>query len=320
MSARASFSCTLTVASGTGGTASGGGTGECGRSAKITATPSNSTFGGWSGDVSGSTTSKTFNVNEHMSARASFSCTLTVASGTGGTASGGGTGACSLSAWRTAAASAKAGYDFSRWSGDCSGSGACRVRMNRHRSVTAHFAAKPTPQCTVVAAKSTGGTVSGGGTVDCGTAVPIHASANAGYCFQHWNQLIAPGDFAQATSSVCLTRHTFNVPTNIGTRNQVFQAIFRAKRSYTLTVVGGSGSGSYLEGTYATAKAPAGKCFLGTAFIFKRWSGDDSRTSRVISVRMDRNKSVTAVFSVAGTCPFAQAEEGETAPQVGDDP
>ena len=230
---------------------------------------------------------------------------------------------CSASTWRTVTASEQAGYDFSHWSGDCSGSGTCRVRMNRNRSVTAHFVAEPTPQCTVVAVASKGGMVSGGGTVDCGTAVTLRATAKAGHCFSYWNQLIAPGDFAQATeatSSVCLTSGTHNVTTNSGTRNQIYQAVFRAKRSYTLTVVGGSGGGSYLEGTWATASAPAGKCFLGTAYIFKRWSGDSTSTSRTIRIYMSRNMSVTATFTVAGTCPFAQAAEGETAPHVADDP
>ena len=280
-----------------------------------------STFGGWSGCDSVDGTKCTVNVTSARTITATFNPPPTYLVTVKKSGDGTGTvepGSGQYRGSQTFIATPTGTSTFGGWSGCDSVTGtSCSLNVTEPTTITATF--KP-PQCTVVPATSKGGTVSGGGTVDCGTAVPIHASANAGYCFQHWNQLIAPGDFAQATSSVCLTRHTFNVPTNIGTRNQVFQAIFRAKRSYTLTVVGGSGSGSYLEGTSATAKAPAGKCFLGTAYIFKRWSGDDSRTSRVISVYMDRNKSVTATFSVAGTCLFAQAEEGETAPQVGDDP
>ena len=321
--------CSVSVSAGTGGSVNTSGrSGACPVSVTATANPDTAngyTFNRWSGDSS--STSRTITVTATASARtksvtATFTppqCTLSVSASGGGSAaitSGSATGACGRSV--TIRATASAGYKFNTWSGDVSGKSNPTTVTVTKSSMTAR--ASFNPVCTVVPATSKGGTVSGGGTVVCGTAVPIHASANAGHCFSHWNQLIAPGDFAQATSSVCLTRHTFNVPTNIGTRNQVFQAIFRAKRSYTLTVVGGSGSGSYLEGTYATAKAPAGKCFLGTAYIFKRWSGDSTSTSRVISVRMNSNKSVTAVFSVAGTCPFAQAEEGEAAPHVADDP
>ncbi len=90
--------------------------------------------------------------------------------------------------------------------------------------------------------------------------------------------------------------------TSSGTR-QIYQAVFRMNRSYTLTVVGGSGGGSSLEGTWATASAPAGKCFPGTACIFKRWTGDSTSTSRTIRLHMNGNKSVTATFTVAGNVP-----------------
>ena len=67
-------------------------------------------------------------------------------------------------------------------------------------------------------------------------------------------------------------------------------------------MVSGSGSGRYRANTYATASASAGRCFLGTTYTFKRWSGDSSSTSRTIRLYMNRNKSVTAVYTTGPAC------------------
>ena len=306
--------------SGTGTVSPGGGQYRGSKTFTATATGA-STFGGWSGCDSVDETKCTLNVTSVRTITATFNPPPTYLVTVKKSGSGTGTVSPGSGQYRgrhTFTATPTGRSTFGAWSGCDSVTGAsCSVNVTAARTITATF--KP-PQCTVVAVASKGGMVSGGGTVDCGTAVPLRATAKAGYCFSYWNQLIAPGESAQATSSVCLTRGAFNVTTSSGTPNKIYQAVFRAKRSYTLTVVGGSGGGSYQEGTWARASAPAGKCFLGTAFVFKRWTGDSTSTSRVISLRMNRNKSVTATFTVAGTCPFAQAEEGEAAPHVVDDP
>ena len=143
-------------------------------------------------------------------------CTVSVSAGTGGAAaitSGGTTGACGRSV--TIRATASDGKRFKIRSGDVSGTqNPTTVRVVKtSMNVRAAF----TPVCTVVAAASRGGTVLGGGAADCGAAVTLRASAKAGHCFSYWNQLIAPGDFAQATSSVCLRSGSLNVTTSSGT-------------------------------------------------------------------------------------------------------
>jgi len=75
-----------------------------------------------------------------------FTLTTSAYPSTGGRVSGGGSYLRGTSA--TVTATLKKGYDFSGWSGVCSGTGRCVVTMNRNKSVTANFvrrAAAPTP-------------------------------------------------------------------------------------------------------------------------------------------------------------------------------
>jgi hypothetical protein len=66
-------------------------------------------------------------------------------------------------------ATADPGWDFSHWSGACTGGGACQVTMDANKSVTANFA----PEGSAL------GSVNGDGSVDSTDALII-LSANAG--------------------------------------------------------------------------------------------------------------------------------------------
>ncbi len=46
---------------------------------------------------------------------------------------------------------------------------------------------------------------------------------------------------------------------------------------------------------------------MGKTYILKRSSGDASGTSRVTSVHISRNKSVTVVYTVGRTCQLSEA-------------
>jgi PKD repeat protein len=128
---------------------------DAGASVTLTATPdASSVFSGWSGDCSG-TGACELTMDQARSVWATFEpkrFTLTVATaGTGG-------GLVYMSPGSTGCRSCQQGFDigtsvtltpapdassvFTGWSGDCSGSGACQVTMDRARSVTATFAAK----------------------------------------------------------------------------------------------------------------------------------------------------------------------------------
>ena len=90
--------CELTLTAGTGGMATGGGSGDCGREVTITATPATHyEFTGWTGGVSGTTNPMMFRLNTDLSVTAGFTkkqCELTLTAGTGGMATGGGSGDC----------------------------------------------------------------------------------------------------------------------------------------------------------------------------------------------------------------------------------
>ncbi len=181
--------CMLTVTAGTGGTASGGGAGACGRSVTITATPNaNYIFSHWSGGVSGSANPQTFTLSSDSSANAHFTrkqCTLTVTAGTGGSASGGGTGDCGRRV--TITATPNANYIFSYWSGGTSGSqNPTTITVNSNLTVRANFT-YDSPTCSLTVTAGTGGTASGGGTGLCGRSATITATPNANYIFSHWS-------------------------------------------------------------------------------------------------------------------------------------
>jgi uncharacterized repeat protein (TIGR02543 family) len=87
-------------------------------------------------------------------------------------------------------ATPNAGYTFSTWSGDCSGSGACQVTMDADKSVTANFTAVPTHVLTTAVSPSGGGAINpaaGDHTYNQGDVVTISATPNSGYTFSGWS-------------------------------------------------------------------------------------------------------------------------------------
>ena len=79
------------------------------------------------------------------------------------------------------------GYQFSRWTGDCSGSGACTVIMDSSKSVTAKFL--PVFNLTATADPDDGGIVTPEGITSYveGTNVTVLAYPADGYRFSKWN-------------------------------------------------------------------------------------------------------------------------------------
>ena len=140
--------CTLTVTAGSGGstTPSDTSTHDCGTSHDVTATANTGyQFDEWSGDSTSTSASITITLNGNKSVHAEFeigNCDLTVTAGPGGTASGGGTYKCFTR--QDASATANAGYQFDRWSGDASGSAnPLDIYLDRNKSVHAHFKCGP---------------------------------------------------------------------------------------------------------------------------------------------------------------------------------
>ncbi len=309
--AQARYTLTLTPSPSGGGTIGaspapdGDGKYAYGTVVTLTASPAAGySFTSWSGDASGSTNPTTVTMNANKSVTATFtelrySLTLTASPTAGGTIGAspapGGDGKYAYGTVVTLTANPAAGYSFTSWSGDASGStNPTTVTMNANKSVTATFGelrytltltANPTAGGTIGASPAPGGD----GKYAYGTVVTLTASQAAGYSFTSWS-----GD---ASGSANPTTVTMNA-------NKSVTANFGELRySLTLTAspteggtIGASpapgGDGKYAYGTVVTLTAnPA------AGYSFTGWSGDASGTTNPTTVTMDGNKSVTAGFS-----------------------
>ncbi len=141
-----SYSLTTVAIPSAGGTVSGAGNYNSGTVVTITATPAAGyTFTGWSGDASGTSSTTTVTMNSNKTVTANFQAVVTnyTLSATanpvnGGTVSGAGTYASGTAV--TVTATPAAGYIFTGWSGDASGSSSSTtVTMNSNKSVVANF-------------------------------------------------------------------------------------------------------------------------------------------------------------------------------------
>jgi uncharacterized repeat protein (TIGR02543 family) len=170
------------------------------------------TFGSWGGDASGSNPT-TVTMNGNKSVIANFTACYSLAT----SASPSGSGSVSADPAPncgtqytsgtvvTLTATANAGYTFSSWNGDASGSSnPTTVTMNATKSVTANFTA--CYSLTTSANPSGGGSVSASPAPNCGsqytagTVVTLTASANSGYTFGSWS-----GDASGSSNPVSVT-------------------------------------------------------------------------------------------------------------------
>jgi gliding motility-associated-like protein/uncharacterized repeat protein (TIGR02543 family) len=290
-----SYTLSTTASPAAGGTVTGAGSYTYGTTATLKATPAAGyVFTGWSGDASGTSATTTVTINSNKSVTAKFqlqSYTLsTVASpAAGGTVTGAGSYTYGTTA--TLKATPAAGYIFTGWSGDASGtSSSTTVTMNGDKSVTANFQAQSsTTKYTLGAAASpsAGGTVTGAGSYDAGAVVTLTATAAAGYTFTGWG-----GDASGTSTSATVTMSgNKSVTANFQLQNYTLSTTSSPTAGGTVT-----GAGTYTYGTTVTLKAtPA------AGYIFTGWSDDASGTSSSTTVTMNGNKSVTAKFQAQAT-------------------
>ncbi len=320
-SAHASFDkryCYVTATAGSGGSVSGGGNVHCGvGSTTITATAdTNYCFDDWSGGLgrlgtSDTTCQTTASITitkpeTDLTVTANFekrTYTFTVTASGGGSASGGGTYKHGESATATATWDSVK-YTFRGWSKDCRGTNAsCTVTMTSNKSAHASFDKR---YCYVTATAGSGGSVSGGGNVHCGVgSTTITATADTNYCFDTWGGGLG-GQEASATTCQTTASITITKPETALTVTANFK-----KKTYTLTVNGGTGSGTYDANTWVSISAPAAQCVLGFSLIFDQWTGDSTSTSRTTRIYMSRDKTVTATYTASTTpCSLSASPDG----------
>lgn len=176
------------------------------------------------------------------------------------------------------------GWHFEHWEGDVTGStGTVILTMDGDRSVLAFFEPNPDSEYILSTESIGSGSVEPfGGTYVPGSHVQLTAVPNDGWQFDHWE-----GD-ASGTSPafmVIMNGHRYVV------------AVFETTTERYLSVVTeGCGSVSPPSGPYeegASVQLTADPC---AGWHFERWEGDAAGMATVISVLMDADREVRAVF------------------------
>lgn len=188
---------------------------------------------------------------------------------------------------------ASSGYRFVKWTRNgatiSTSSTYTVTNVTMNMEFTAVFEPTTTYYTVTLSREPTaGGTVSGAGTFEDGTAVTVHAVANSGYRFVRWRE---NGSSVSTSADYSFTIHS----------NRTLTAVFEQTQEYTITATvspSGSGSvtgaGTYEEGSSCTLTAtPTGQ------FVFKHWMEDGGviSTSNPYSFPVNRNRNLTAVFA-----------------------
>ena len=182
------------------------------------------------------------------------------------------------------------GWAFDSWSGDLSGSeNPTTIIMDANKDITAVFS--PVPTYTLTTAVSGGGVIApeaGTHTYAEDTEVPVTATAESGWAFDHWEGALS-GDVNPAAVTM--------------DADKTVTAVF-VRTAFDLTVAKtGSGTVDPAAGTHTydvntevtlTATAVSG-------WQFDHWEGALTGTENPATVMMDADKTVTAVFTVITT-------------------
>lgn len=271
----------LTTTATSGGSVSAGGIFTHGSTVQVTAYPNaNYRFTGWSGDASGTSNPASVTMNRDRTVQANFApVTHRLSTNVQGGGSVNGAGTYNHGQSVTVTATPSAGWEFTRFSGNLSGSSPSgTVVMNRDRSVTAIFS-RITHQLTVATQGS--GTVTGAGSYNHGQSVTVTASPAAGWEFGGFS-----GDLTRSTPSGTVVMNADRSVTATFVRNE-----------FTLTTQAESGGTVSPGGTF-----PAGTVVTVTAtpnaqYDFVGWVGDASGSNPVVNVVINRAKTVRARFT-----------------------
>ncbi|MBI4560338.1 MAG: hypothetical protein HY706_22350, partial [Candidatus Hydrogenedentes bacterium] len=251
---------------------------------QLTASPaSGKVFDYWSGAATGGTnpTSVIMNANKSVTANFAIGYPLTTSvQGQGTVSPTGGTYKANTSVYVTA--TPESGWRFDHWTGDASGSNnPVSVYMSGPKSVTAVFTRIQYTLTTAVVPTG-GGTVSpASGSFDSGSVITLTATPAAGKLFDYWSESIS----------------SLENPVNVTMDgNKSIIAWFAV--AYTLTTsVQGEGTVSPSSGTYKSGSGATISANPASGWQFNHWEGGASGTSTPVTITMNGNKSVTAVFT-----------------------
>lgn len=247
------------------------------------------TFANWSGDCSGAScnlvgvlSAKTVTANFIPP---SFSITTAVAP------AGAGTATCSsntvvLGGSSSCTASAAVGYNFTGWSGDCSGVNCALTAVAADKLVTANFALA-TYSITATASPTVGGSVSCTASVEHGGTGSCTATANTGYSFAGW------AGCSSVNGAVCSLSNV--------TSNRTIRADFTLN-SYLVTATINPVSAGTASCTSPVNHGSSASCTAtaATGYALSGWSGACVGSSCSIA-SVTSNTTVTANFELLPT-------------------
>lgn len=184
-----------------------------------------------------------------------------------------------------------AGYSFTGWSGDATGtSNSLTITMNSNKNITANFALTPADTYTLNVTSSLGGTAvknpNQTGYAN-GTSVQVTATPNTGYTFSGWS-----GDATGTTNPLSVTMNS--------DKNIVANFTLTPVITYSLNVIANNGvvvknpnQANYNQGSTVQLTATPN-----SGYTFTGWSGDASGTANPLTVTMNSNKNITAIFTL----------------------
>ena len=251
----------------------------------IVATPADEyQFSEWTGDCSGSGSCVvTMDAAKSVTANfvGVFDLTVTAVPTGGGTVFPGSTTSYVAGYEMAVLARSAVGYQFSEWSGDCSGDSACVVTMDADKSVTANFG--PVFKLTATASPNEGGTILPEGITSflAGTQVTVLAHSAPGYQLYGWTGACSGGGPCVVTMDA-----DKSVTANFA---EVFDLTVASSPANGGTVFP-SGTTSYVSNSQVTLTARPGY-----GYGFSGWDGDCSGSGPCV-VTMDDDKTVTANF------------------------
>ncbi len=215
----------------------------------------------------------------------------------------------------TLTATPAAGYGFSGWTGDCSGTGQCALTMNADHTVSATFVVLP--QLSVIKAGNGNGSVaSSPAGISCGetctyfynsgtsvtlTATPLVGSVFAGWsgaCSGTSNCIVSMTQARSVTASFNLIAESLTVSKSGGGASTV------------TSIPGGISCGSTCSHSFNYDTAVTLTAHPAAGYVLAGWSGACSGTSVTCHISMTAARTVTATFGVAKTLTVVKAGTG----------
>jgi uncharacterized repeat protein (TIGR02543 family) len=294
-----------------GGSVAGGGSYSCGQQATLTATANPGyAFTGWSGDLGGAVNPATLLMNGNKSVTANFAgntysltvtsdgcCDITV--GGLGTVAAGQTQVFNVAAAAVVplTATAPACCQFTGWEVDsvAVGGNPINVTMNSNHTAVATGVGLGPYTLTASASPPAGGSVTGGGSYNCGQQATLTATAASGYTFTGWS-----GDLGGTTNPATLLMNgNKSVTANFVSSGTTYSLTVSSSAGGSV-IAPGEGVYSFTSGTSVPLLAAPDDCCE-----FVNWTGPVADPSNpATTVLVNANIAVSAVFS----CPVAIME------------